>query len=155
MQKEKKKARSGSVVKSDLLLAMVSSSAGQGAADRGEMSVQEKRILATILPPSPPLPYPLQALTMRSGPPAQEYVIPEEERLRVLKSVYPFSPCPGLNEQRFDLHEEKFFVVRAFKVIRENGRNFLVSPYYSNSGGMVIDWMDEPLPIGKTMFCPL
>ena len=153
MQKEKKK--SSSALKSSVLLTVPSSNGGQGGVVAGEMSVQEKRILASILPPSPRLPYPLQELAMRSGPPAQEYVIPEDERAKVLKSIYPFSPCPDLNALRFDLHEEKYFAVREFKVIRENERNFLVSPFYANSGGMVIDWLDEPLSTGGTMFCSL
>lgn len=28
-----------------------------------------------------------------------------------------------------------------FKVVREGGRNYLVSPYYYESGGTMIDWM--------------
>ncbi len=106
------------------------------------MSQTEKRILASIIDPEPALPYPLRALPMRYGPPTQEYVIPDSERGAVLKKLYPFFPCPGLNEMRYDLHEEKNFRVVDYKVIRENGRNFLVSPYYPRSGGMVIDWME-------------
>ena len=107
------------------------------------MSPAEKRILASIIDPSPVLPYPLRVLPMRCGPPAQEYVIPDSQREAVLKKLYPFFPCPELNEIRYDLHEEKKFRVVDYKVIRDNGRNFLVSPYYSRSGGMVIDWMEE------------
>ena len=48
------------------------------------------------------------------------------------------------------LHEEKNFRVSSFKVIREDNRNYLVSPYYAKSGGMVIDWMepDEDVDAG-------
>lgn len=111
--------------------------------ETGVMSSTEKRILSSITSPEPPLPYPTRALPMRFGPPAQEYVIVEADRELLLKKLYPFFPCPGLQEVRFDLHEEKYFKVKEFKVIRENGRNFLVSPYYAHSGGMVIDWMEE------------
>jgi hypothetical protein len=31
--------------------------------------------------------------------------------------------------------------VRDFRVTWENGQNWLVSPYYPNSGGTVIDWV--------------
>lgn len=110
--------------------------------ESGVMSQTEKRILASIIDSGPALPYPLRVLPMRYGPPAQEYVIPDMEREAVLRQLYPFYPCPGLQEIRFDLHEEKNFRVVDYKVIRENGRNFLVSPYYSHSGGMVIDWME-------------
>jgi len=110
--------------------------------ESGVMSQTEKRILASIIEPTPALPYPLRVLPMRYGPPAQEYVIPDAEREAVLRQLYPFYPCPGLQELRYDLHEEKHFRVADYKVIRENGRNFLVSPYYPRSGGMVIDWME-------------
>ena len=110
--------------------------------DSGVMSQTEKRILASIIEPSPVMPYPLRVLPMRYGPPAQEYVIPDTMRSAVLQSLYPFFPCPGLQEIRYDLHEEKNFRVADYKVIRENGRNYLVSPYYAHSGGMVIDWME-------------
>ncbi|MFA6930690.1 MAG: hypothetical protein WCT05_10200 [Lentisphaeria bacterium] len=111
--------------------------------ETGVMSSTEKRILSSIMSPEPPLPYPIRSLPMRFGPAAQEYVIAEADREFLLKKLYPFFPCPGLHEVRFDLHEEKYFKVGEFKVIRENSRNFLVSPYYAHSGGMVIDWMDE------------
>lgn len=107
------------------------------------VSGSEKRILCTIMPEQPLLPFPLRELRMRQGPPAQEYQIPESERERVLRETYPFSPCPQMDERRFDLHENCLFAVRDYKLIRERNRNFLVSPYYANSGGMVIDWMDE------------
>lgn len=117
-----------------------------GELECGGMSLTEKRILASIIAPEPPLPYPLRLLPMRFGPAAREYVIPEQEKEKVLKQTYPFFPCPSLHEMRYDLHEEKCFQVGDFKVIRENGRNFLVSPFYARSGGMVIDWMDEQNP---------
>ena len=42
-----------------------------------------------------------------------------------------------------DIHEDKTFKVRDFRVTREDGMNLLVSPYYPNSGGTVIDWVRE------------
>jgi hypothetical protein len=43
----------------------------------------------------------------------------------------------------YDLHADKMFVVREFRVTWEHGMNYLVSPYYPESGGTVIDWMDQ------------
>lgn len=43
----------------------------------------------------------------------------------------------------YDIHEGKKFVVKDFMVTREGEANFLVSPYYFESGGSVIDW--EPI----------
>ena len=116
---------------------------GNEVVDEDEVSASEKRILCAIVPESPELPYPLRELRMWRGKPAMEYVIPEEAREKVLKDVYPFEECPALSDELFDIHEEKMFMVKDFKVIRQFGRNLLVSPYFAHSGGMVVDWMDR------------
>ena len=118
------------------------------------MSLVEKRILASISEPEPELPYALRPLPMRYGAPTLEYVIPDCDKAALLRQLYPFTPCPALHEKRFDLHEEKYFKVSDYKVIRERGWNFLVSPYYANSGGMVIDWMEEDDCNGQFLVIP-
>lgn len=105
------------------------------------MSTPEKDMLCIIQDEEPPLDYPLHPLKMSYGPDAQEYEIPPEAREAVLRQLYPFNPCPKLTERRLDIHEQKEFVIQDFRVIRERNRNFLVSPYYPRSGGMVVDWM--------------
>ena len=42
-----------------------------------------------------------------------------------------------------DLHSGKKFLIKDFRVTWEHGMNYLVSPFYPESGGTVIDWMDE------------
>lgn len=106
------------------------------------VSSQEKQIMAMILPPMPELPYPLKIMPMWKGEPALEYDIPDGDREKVFRQIYPFKPCPQMDEYRFDLHSEKTFQIREYRVIRELDRNLLVSPYYPESGGMVVDWMD-------------
>jgi hypothetical protein len=59
----------------------------------------------------------------------------------VLQKLYLFQDCPKLNAIRCDLHAGKKFRVVDFKVVREGGMNLLVSPYYYESGGTVIDWV--------------
>ncbi|NMA41868.1 MAG: hypothetical protein GX946_00635 [Oligosphaeraceae bacterium] len=118
------------------------------------MSLTEKRILASITGPTPELPYPLNPLPLRNDAPTMEYIIPESDKAAVLRQLYPFSPCPELHEIRFDLHEEKYFRVGDYKVIRELGWNFIVSPYYANSGGMVIDWMEKDSD-GQVLIIPI
>ena len=71
----------------------------------------------------------------------EEYIIPEEEKAQVLDGLYPFDPVPALTETMYDLHEEKQFRVRDFRVIRGAVMDMLVSPYFFDSGGTVIDWM--------------
>ena len=109
----------------------------------GEMSVPEKDLLCMIMPPEPPLPFPLHTLQMGHGPNAREYEIPQEKRLHILRKLYPFFPVPALDTRIYDLHQQTSFMVREFRVIRERDRNILVSPYYPQSGGTVLDWIPK------------
>lgn len=86
------------------------------------------------------LPFPTRNVQTRNGD-IEEYIIPENKKAEVLDLLYPFKPVPSLIEERYDIHIEKKFVVKDFCVTRENGMNFLVSPYYFQGGGSVIDWM--------------
>lgn len=85
------------------------------------------------------LPYPTCPLQVQGGM-VEEYIIPDEKKAEVLERLYPFRPIPSLDEEFYDVHEGKTFRVRDFRVTREGRGNFLVSPYYPQSGGTVIDW---------------
>ncbi len=89
------------------------------------------------------LPYPTQPMYFPDGTWVDEFIIPEEDKEIVLEQLYPFSPIPKLTDVMYDLHADKTFVVGEFRVTWEHGMNYLVSPYYPESGGTVIDWMDE------------
>ena len=89
------------------------------------------------------LSYITQRMYFPDGTWVEEFIIPEEDKEIVLEQLYPFSPIPKLTDEMYDIHAEKTFIVREFRVIWERGMNFLVSPYYPESGGTVIDWMDE------------
>jgi hypothetical protein len=86
------------------------------------------------------LPFPTKPLRIGEDV-VEEYIIPDDKKQEVLRELYFFDGVPSLDEERFDLHEGKTFVIRDFRVTWENGRNWLVSPYYPSSGGTVIDWM--------------
>ena len=93
----------------------------------------------------PLLPFPRHVrVTDAQGRVSEEYDIPHNAKKKVLQEMYLFQDCPDLNDTLFDLHEGKKFKVVDFKVVREGGRNYLVSPYYYKSGGTVIDWMPAP-----------
>jgi hypothetical protein len=77
------------------------------------------------------------------GTSVEEFIIPEEDKEIVLAQLYPFSPIPALTDEMEDLHCGKKFIVKDFRVTWEHGMNYLVSPYYPESGGSVIDWMGE------------
>jgi hypothetical protein len=101
-------------------------------------------------PVLPRLSYPTR--TVAAGTAAiEEYIIPPEEKGRVLEAMYPFEPVPKLTDMMFDLHEEKPFQVREFRVVRGKSMDYLVSPYFFNSGGTVMDWMPPDFKPGTTM----
>ena len=89
------------------------------------------------------LPYKTRPLYFPNGASVEEFIIPEEDRELVLEQIYPFSPIPKLTDVMYDIHADKTFIVKEFRVTWEHGMNFLVSPYYPESGGTVIDWWDE------------
>ena len=118
-----------------------------------EMSEPEKRMLCIIVKESGPLPYPLKPLKMAFGPDEQVYDIPEEDKAKVFEELWPFAPCPALDDLRFDLHEQKVFKFREAQVIRHNGRNLVVSPFYSRSGGMAVDFLPPECADGESQTC--
>jgi len=102
----------------------------------------------------PRLPYPTRQVPAGPGM-IEEYIIPDGEKARVLDSLYPFEPVPTLTEMIVDLHEEKPFRVGDFRVIRGEAMDMLVSPYFFNSGGTVIDWMPQDFKPGGVLSRPI
>ena len=88
------------------------------------------------------LPYPTQSISTLYGD-TVEYLIPEGQKERVLKKLYPFGNPPAMSQTLMDIHEKKEFVVRDFKVVQQGDYVLLVSPYFASSGGSVVDW--EPV----------
>ena len=70
----------------------------------------------------------------------EEYIIPEEKRAEVLAQLCFFDPVPGLDEIWIDIHEDRPFKIRDYKVVKDAYGLWLVSPYYFSSGGTLIDW---------------
>ncbi len=89
------------------------------------------------------LPYITKPLYFPNGASVEEFIIPDEDKELVLEDLYPFSPVPKLTDEMYDIHAEKNFIVKDFRVTWEHGMNYLVSPYYPESGGTVIDWWDD------------
>ncbi|MBQ9367277.1 MAG: hypothetical protein IJT83_05805, partial [Victivallales bacterium] len=78
----------------------------------------------------------------------ESYQIPMKDKANILKEYYPFTPVPKMDDELLDIHENKTFIVREFLIIRENGRNYLVSPYYPKSYGTVLDWVSTDSSMG-------
>ena len=85
------------------------------------------------------LPYPTQPLKTLYGD-TIEYLIPDGQKEKVLKKLFPFGEPPPLNAVWTDIHEHKDFTIRDFKVVQQGDYVLLVSPYFANSGGSVVDW---------------
>ena len=86
------------------------------------------------------LPFPTRILQLQNET-IELYEIPYNHKAAVLKALYPFIPKPSHEDEMHDIHAGKNFLVKEFLVTREGGMNFLVSPYYFESGGTVIDWV--------------
>ena len=122
-------------------------------ANDGEMSKGEKDLYCVILPEiQPMLDYAVRKLEMAFGPAEQEYIIPAEDKEKVLKDLWPLAKdVPGMEDTRFDLHSEKEFLVKDYRVIRCRERNMIVAPDYPHTGGMLVDWM----PSKDDCFCSI
>ena len=101
--------------------------------------------------PTQSLPFPSRPLRVNGGE-VTEYLIPDDRKQEILRSLYPFAHVPGLDDEMFDLHAERRFRVRDYRVVVECGMLLLVSPYYATSGGSVIDWMPVPAKKGDTVW---
>lgn len=88
------------------------------------------------------LPFPTQPISTLYGD-TVEYLIPDGQKEKVLKKLYPFGSPPAMTQTLMDIHEHKEFVVKDFKVVQQGDYVLLVSPYFASSGGSVVDW--EPL----------
>ena len=91
---------------------------------------------------APPFPSEPRRHDKRGQVASEEFIIPESEKQAYLDANSPFVDVPRLNERLYDIHAGKTFLVRDFKVVRVRGMNFICSPYYFESGGTIIDWVE-------------
>ena len=105
------------------------------------LGLQERMLLLRITGPQERLDYPTEMLKMSNDCEVERYIIPEEDKAKVLDALYPFIGRPSLDETLIDIHTQRTFKVRDYIVTREGDGNFLVSPYYAEKGGTVLDWM--------------
>ncbi len=115
-----------------------------------EMSLPEKEMCLMLAGKTDELPFPLRELPCSDGTVQQEYAIPDDRKAEVFKQLYFFSQPPALEDIMYDIHEDKLFIVKEFRVIRWHGGNLIASPYFPHSGGMVVDWI-APGSVGRTV----
>ncbi len=104
------------------------------------LGCQEREMLMQLFGPQDRLDYPTEILKMANGCEVEKYIIPESDRQKVLDALYPFFDTPSLDADMLDLHTQQTFKVRDYIVTREGNGNFLVTPYYAEAGGTVLDW---------------
>ena len=106
-------------------------------------SGNELELMDMICPSTELLPFPLKTAERFDGKSIEIYEIPDNEKGNILKKLYPFTDVPDLKTHLYDLHQEAKFMVQDYMVIRTDGKNYLVSPYYLETGGTVLDWLDD------------
>ena len=105
------------------------------------LGLQERELKMQITGPQERLAYPTRKMAMSNACEVLVYLIPDEDKQKVLDALYPFNDTPSLDDERIDLHTGRSFKVRDYIVTREGNGNFLVTPYYAEKGGTVLDWM--------------
>ncbi|MBQ6474093.1 MAG: hypothetical protein IJJ33_19035 [Victivallales bacterium] len=105
------------------------------------LGFQEREMLMQLFGPQERLDYPTETLKMSNGCEVERYIIPEGDKGKVLDTLYPFNDPPALDADMLDLHTQRTFKVRDYIVTREGNGNFLVTPYYAEAGGTVLDWV--------------
>ena len=106
-----------------------------------QLGREERQMMLTVTGPQEPLDYPTHLLALSDGTFTKEYEIPEEDREKVFRKLYLFDSPPSMDTDMMDIHEGKKFKVKDFRVIREDGGNFIVSPFYPASGDTLLDWV--------------
>ena len=107
-------------------------------------SGNEKELMDRFNMPDEVLPYPLKTMDSKMFGTVTYYDIPKCDKGKILKLMYPFWPIPKMNEYYIDIHEDARFKVSDYMLIRDMDKNYLVSPFYPNSGGMAVDWLEIP-----------
>ena len=110
-------------------------------------SGNEKALMDNFHMPTELFPDPLRTVESKMFGTVTYYDIPEFEKGKMLKIMYPFSPIPKMNEYYLDIHQDEKFRISDYMLIRDDEKNYLVSPYYPESGGMVVDWLEMPRSI--------
>lgn len=114
-------------------------------ADSEKWSEGEKKLICEMQAEEPFLPYTLASVKLPNGETEMMYEIPECDKEEVLKKCWPFVPVPEPCKEYMDIHVSKRCRFRECNVIRYNNRNIIVSPFYLEAGGTVVDLVDPTI----------
>lgn len=110
-----------------------------------DMGGLERRFLDTLVGERPLLEYPTHAADKDDGKTVEVCEIPPDRLLEEMRALCPQLRLGQLKPEPdtllFDLHEGRGFRLGEAMVVREDGRDYAVSPYYLHSGGTCLDWL--------------
>ena len=105
-----------------------------------EMSINEKDFMCRLMQKSPQLEYPLSRLETKAHDDELVYDIPEDKLMDEINRCWPFDGEAIKKDTLFiDVHSDMDVHGSELRIIRSHDRNMVVSPHFSESGGMAID----------------
>lgn len=119
---------------------------------RSEMSLMEKKVCTFLYETSPVLKYKISSHKGSDGCSYMFYEIPALTG-EDIKATWPFANEVSPETVFYDLHSEKWFTLKDAKILRYAKRNILVSPFFLDSGGMVVDSMESENTNYQCMEC--
>lgn len=130
----------------------------QACAPGEEWSGNEKGMITTFTAKAPMLEWPLKPVRLGNGVTEDVYDIPEDKAYDELRKCWPFEDesFPKKGGKLYDVHAKKHIVIDKCLILRYMDRNIIVSPYYPESGGTVIDLVafdDQAHEKGDVIVC--
>lgn len=104
---------------------------------------EERQMMAAVMPKAGRLEYETEKKSIDgTGYHFEQYIVPTEKKEAIIRELWLFSDADKLDMDGMylDLHTGKTFKLREAIITRENGRNFVMSPYYSEGGGTLLDF---------------
>jgi len=108
-----------------------------------EWSKDEKFVLCQMIPKERILPFALEPITCANGAVEYLYKISPTRIRAALELCHGTEGLLDTKKEIFDLHSKKTVTVDDLRILRYKGRNIVVSPYYAESGGMLVDLIDR------------
>lgn len=107
-----------------------------------EYSKNEKFVLCEVISKEKKLPFDLEPVTCANG--AVEYMYKNDPGF-VRAAVMACKETKLLFDMKeiYDIHSKQVVTIEQLRILRYKGRNIVVSPYYTKSGGMLVDLIDK------------
>lgn len=113
---------------------------------------EERRMMKACTGPMPSLDYPCVVRQFKNRKYRfLQYVIPDEEKADVIRKLWMFDGAERLDMDAtyLDIHCNKTFKLRDAIITREDDCNFIMSPYYAEAGGTLLDMTEYTEKVQK------